>query len=53
MVNNNACINHLFNFFLKACKNGEIGAIKDLIMLKFNIEPKLHMVIIVFCSFFA
>lgn len=28
MVNNDACINNLFKFLKKACKNGEIGAIK-------------------------
>lgn len=34
-------------------QNGEIGAIKSLIMLTFKIEPNLHMVIIVFLLIFA
>lgn len=53
MVNNYACINNLFKFLKKARKNGEIGAIKSLIMLTFKIEPKLHMVIIVFLLIFC
>lgn len=53
MVNNDACINNLFKFLKKACKNGEIGVIKSLIMLTFKIEPKLHMVIIVFLLIFC